>query len=52
MRVLALDHGTVRVGVAVSDELGIIARPLEFIPAAKGMRFAVDRGYVHHRSSY
>ncbi len=33
MRVLALDHGTVRVGVAVSDELGMIARPLEFIPA-------------------
>jgi putative Holliday junction resolvase len=32
MRVLALDHGTVRVGVAVSDELGMIARPLEFIP--------------------
>ncbi|MBI5801998.1 MAG: Holliday junction resolvase RuvX [Verrucomicrobia bacterium] len=33
MRILALDHGTVRVGVAVSDELGMIARPLEFIPA-------------------
>lgn len=33
MRVLALDHGTVRIGVAVSDELGMIARPLEFIPA-------------------
>ena len=25
MRVLALDHGTKRIGVAVSDELGIIA---------------------------
>lgn len=33
MRVLALDHGTVRIGVAVSDELKMIARPLEFIPA-------------------
>jgi putative holliday junction resolvase len=33
MRVLALDPGTVRVGVAVSDELGVIAQPLEFIPA-------------------
>jgi putative Holliday junction resolvase len=33
MRIIALDHGTVRVGVAVSDELGMIARPLEFIPA-------------------
>ena len=33
MRVLALDHGTVRVGVAISDELKIIAQPLEYIPA-------------------
>lgn len=33
MRTLALDHGTRRIGVAISDELGIIARPLEFIPA-------------------
>lgn len=33
MRILALDPGTVRVGVAVSDELKIIAQPLEFIPA-------------------
>jgi putative Holliday junction resolvase len=33
VRILALDHGTVRVGVAVSDELGMIARPLEFVPA-------------------
>lgn len=37
MRVLGLDFGTERVGVAVSDELGIIAQPIEFIlrrPAA------------------
>ena len=33
MRILALDHGTVRIGVAVSDELKTIAQPLEFIPA-------------------
>ena len=33
MRILALDYGTKRVGVAVSDELKIIAQPLEFIPA-------------------
>jgi putative pre-16S rRNA nuclease len=31
MRILALDHGTKRVGVAVSDELKMIAQPLEFI---------------------
>ncbi|MBM3881097.1 MAG: Holliday junction resolvase RuvX [Verrucomicrobia bacterium] len=33
MRVLALDHGSVRIGVAVSDELKLIATPLEYIPA-------------------
>ena len=33
MRILALDHGTVRIGVALSDELKMIATPLEFIPA-------------------
>lgn len=31
MRILALDHGTRRVGVAVSDELKMIASPLEYI---------------------
>ena len=33
MRILALDHGTRRIGVAVSDETKTIAQPLEFIPA-------------------
>ena len=33
MRILALDHGTKRMGIAVSDELKLIAQPLEFIPA-------------------
>jgi putative Holliday junction resolvase len=32
MRYLALDHGTKRIGVAVSDELKVIAQPLEYIP--------------------
>ena len=32
MRILALDHGTKRIGVAVSDETRTIAQPLEFIP--------------------
>lgn len=31
MRILALDPGTRRVGVAVSDELQMIAQPLEYI---------------------
>jgi putative Holliday junction resolvase len=30
---MGLDHGTVRVGVALSDELGMIASPLDYIPA-------------------
>ena len=34
MRILALDHGTKRIGIAISDELKTIAMPLEFIPAA------------------
>jgi putative Holliday junction resolvase len=33
MRILALDHGTRRIGVAISDELKMIAQPLEYIPA-------------------
>ncbi|MBK9140366.1 MAG: Holliday junction resolvase RuvX [Verrucomicrobia bacterium] len=33
MRILALDHGTVRIGVALSDELRMIASPLEQITA-------------------
>jgi putative Holliday junction resolvase len=33
MRILGIDHGTKRIGLAISDELGIIAQPLEFVPA-------------------
>lgn len=33
MRILAIDHGTKRVGIAVSDELALMAQPLEFFPA-------------------
>ena len=33
MRVLAIDHGTKRMGIALSDETATIAQPLEFIPA-------------------
>jgi putative Holliday junction resolvase len=32
MRILALDHGSKRVGVAVSDPMKVIAQPLEYIP--------------------
>lgn len=33
MRILALDHGSKRIGVAVSDETKTIAQPLEYIAA-------------------
>jgi len=33
MRILALDHGTKRIGVAVSDETKTIALPLEYVSA-------------------
>ena len=33
MRILALDHGSKRIGVAISDELKLIAQPLEYILA-------------------
>lgn len=32
-RILAIDHGTKRMGIALSDELKMIAQPLEYIPA-------------------
>jgi putative Holliday junction resolvase len=33
MRVLAIDYGSKRMGIALSDELKLIAQPLEYIPA-------------------
>lgn len=36
-RVLAVDPGTVRVGLAVSDPLGITAQPLEVVPAVEAV---------------
>src|SRR5262245_4105434 len=33
MRVLAIDYGSKRMGVALSDEMKLIAQPLEFIPS-------------------
>lgn len=34
MKVLALDYGSARTGVAVSDPSGTLARPLEVVPRA------------------
>jgi putative Holliday junction resolvase len=33
MRILGLDPGSKRVGMALSDELGMIAQPLDYLPA-------------------
>jgi len=30
MRILALDHGTKRIGLAISDEMALIAQPLDY----------------------
>lgn len=34
VRALGVDHGSARIGLAVSDELGFLAHPLETVPAA------------------
>jgi len=39
MRILALDHGTKRIGIAVSDELKMIATPMEFVAAEPFLDF-------------
>jgi putative Holliday junction resolvase len=33
MRVLGIDYGSKRIGLALSDEMAMIAQPLEFVPA-------------------
>ena len=34
-RILAVDFGRARIGVAISDELGLLAHPVETIPGAR-----------------
>jgi putative Holliday junction resolvase len=41
MRILALDHGSKRIGVAVSDETKTIALPMEYISAEPFAAFLV-----------
>jgi len=40
MRVLAIDHGSARIGLALSDPTGTLARPLPFLPAKGDTRLA------------
>ena len=41
-RILAIDYGQKRVGLAVTDELQIIATPLATVPARKTIQFLKD----------
>ena len=36
-KVLSIDYGTVRIGLAISDELRILARPIGIITASKNL---------------
>jgi putative Holliday junction resolvase len=40
MRILALDYGSQRIGVALSDPTGTLARPLPFLPAKGDAKLA------------
>jgi putative Holliday junction resolvase len=40
MRVLAIDYGSARVGLALSDPTGTLARPLPFLPAKADPKLA------------
>lgn len=42
MRVLGIDHGTRRMGLALSDETGMIAQPFDVLPAQPITAF-IDR---------
>lgn len=40
MRILAIDYGSTRIGLALSDPTGTLARPLPFIPAKTDPKLA------------
>jgi putative holliday junction resolvase len=42
-RILGIDHGTVRIGLALSDELAMIANPLKTLDAAPGVEEEIAR---------
>jgi putative holliday junction resolvase len=48
MRILGVDHGEKRIGLAISDETGTLARPLLVIPHVSR---AVDAAQVAERAS-
>jgi putative Holliday junction resolvase len=42
MRILAIDYGSQRIGLALSDPTGTLARPLPFLPAKADAKLARD----------
>ena len=45
MRILGVDHGTKRIGLAISDETGTVATPVGYVTSvAELLRVAVERG--------
>src|SRR5476651_663229 len=40
MRILAIDYGSTRIGLALSDPTGTLARPLPFLPAKGDVKLA------------
>jgi len=40
MRILAIDYGSKRIGLALSDPTGTLARPLPFVPAQADAKLA------------
>ena len=42
-RILGVDFGRVRIGVAVSDELGLLAHPVETVPADANAAKRIDQ---------
>ena len=40
MRILAIDYGSTRIGLALSDPTGTLARPLPFVPAKADAKLA------------
>ncbi len=40
MRILAIDFGSARIGLALSDPTGMLARPLPFLPAKGNVKLA------------
>ena len=42
MRILAIDYGSARIGLALSDPTGTLARPLPFLPAKGDAKLAKE----------